>query len=138
MTSWLEARAWQIGAIGGGVVAVGLALALAGTTFQKVGLERDLADAQRELVQVQSDLRTCRGNTTILESTIASRNAEIARISAAGEQKIRDAEIALAGARGETARLTTKINQLLTTPAVGATACERVDAVDRAVQEAFR
>lgn len=136
--NWIEARIWQIGTIGCAVVALGLAVSLGVVIFQKTGLERDIAQHETTIERLSGDLRTCRANTETLEDVIDASNAEIQRVAQAGADKLRAAEEAVAAARGETNRLNARINLLMTTPALGQTVCERVEEVDRAVQEAFQ
>lgn len=138
MFAELRARAWQIGTFGAVAVALSLAVALGVATFQKNGLVRDLERKEAEIVRVKSDLGQCRSNTQTLEKAIENRNAEIQRVAQAGADKLRIAEDAVAAAKGETARTNARINLLMKTPTLGANVCERVDEVDRAVQEAFR
>lgn len=138
MIAWIEARVWQIGAIGGGVVAVGLAVALGVTTFQKVGLERDVARLETRVETVLSDLKTCRGNTLTLVGAIDARNAQIERLGAESAARLSVAEKAVADARAATAATQSRLNRLLNAPASGTTVCERLDEVDRAVLESFQ
>lgn len=138
MIAWLEARAWQVGAIGGGIVAAGLAVALGVSTFQKVGLERDVAQLETRLETVRGDLSTCRTNTRTLEGTIEAQNAEIKRISDEGVARLSAATVAVNEARAATAVAQSRLNRLLNAPATGATVCERLDEVDRAVLESLK
>lgn len=137
MLQWFETRAWQIGAIGGGVVALGLAVTLGITTVQKIGLERDLAKSQREVVQLSTDLRTCRSNTLTLEKSIEAANAEVDRVAQERDARVAQAQAEVAAARQQTAAAQSRINRLLSAPATG-TVCERVDQVDRAILESFQ
>lgn len=138
MLAWLEARVWQVGAIGGGVVAAGLAVALGVTTFQKVGLERDVARLETSVETIKGDLTTCQSNTRTLESTIEDRNREIKRISEEGAARLSAAALAVNEARAVTAATQSRLNRLLNAPASGATVCERLDEVDRAVLESLK
>jgi chromosome segregation ATPase len=138
MIAWLEARIWQVGAISGGVVALGLVASLGVTLYQKAGVERDLARTQVTLEQVRSDLTACRNNTKTLEGSIQDQNQAIDDLRAEGEARKRDAEVALSLAQRESAALRSRITGLLSAPTTGANACERVLDVDRAVVEAFQ
>lgn len=138
MIAWLEARAWQVGAIGAGVVAAALAVALGVSTFQKVGLERDVVQLETRLETVRGDLETCRTNTRTLEGSIEAQNAEIKRISDEGAARLSAATVAVSEARAATAAVQSRLNRLLNAPATGATVCERLDEVDRAVLESLK
>lgn len=138
MFAWLEARAWQVGAISGGVVAVGLAVALGVTAFQKVGLERDVARLETAIETVKGDLTTCQGNTRTLEATITEQNSEIELLGLASKARLAAAEKAVVEARAATAATQSRLNRLLNAPASGVTVCERLDEVDRAVLESLK
>lgn len=138
MIPWIEARIWQIGAVSGGVVAVGLAVALGVTTFQKVGLERDVARLETSVETIKGDLTVCQGNTRTLESTIDARNDEIELLGLASKARLATAEKAVTEARAATAATQSRLNRLLNAPAAGVTVCERLDEVDRAVLESLK
>ncbi len=138
MFAWLEARVWQVGAIGGGMAAVGLAVALGVTTFQKNGVEKDLANAQAEIVQLTGNLRTCRGNTRTLEAGIRDANGKVTAAAQQRDARVAQAEREVAAVRQANAATQSRLNRLLSAPANGATTCERVDQVDRAIQDAFQ
>ena len=138
MFAELRARAWEIGTFAASAVALTLAVALGVTTIQKNGLKDEVERKDAEIVRVKTDLGQCRSNTQTLEKAIEASNAEVQRVAQAGADKLRAAEDLLLAARGETARVNARINLLMKTPALGATQCERVEEIDRAVQEAFR
>lgn len=138
IVQWFESRAWQAGTIAASTFAVGLAVALTVTSFQKAGLERDLATEQATVAAMGRNLDRCRNSNSTLEKAIEERNAEIMRVSRAGADNLRIAEEAVAAARSQNAKLNARVDLLLQSPLLGATQCERIDEVDRAVQEAFR
>ena len=138
MFAELRARAWQIGTFAASAVALSLAVALGVTTIQKNRLAREVERKNAEIIRVKADLGQCRANTQTLEKAIENSNAEIQRVAQAGADKLRVAEDAVAAAKSGTARVNARINLLMKTPALGATQCERVEEIDRAVQEAFR
>lgn len=138
VVQWFEARAWQTGTVVASAAAVGLAIALTVTSFQKAGLERELATEKAAVALAGRDLDRCSSNVATLESKIDFANAEIIRVSRAGADKLRIAEDAIAAARSQNARLNSRIDLLLQTPALGATQCERFLEIDRAVQEAIK
>lgn len=138
IVQWFEARTWQVGAIAASTVAAGLAVALTVTSFQKAGLERDLATEKAAVATAGRNLDRCHTNVDTLKAKIDDQNAEIMRIARAGADKLRLAEDAVAAARSQNTRLNARIDLLLKTPALGATPCERFGEIDTAVQEAFQ
>ena len=135
---WIEARAWQVGAVAAAAVALAMAVSLGVTTFQKRGLERDVARLEKTLVETQGNLTTCRENTRNLEDAINEQNREIQRISQESASRLETAQKDVAAARAATANLQSKLNRLLSAPATGGTVCERLDEIDRAVMESLK
>lgn len=138
IVTWLEGRAWQVATYSCGILIVVLGGLLAVTSFQKSGIERDLARSEAALTKANVNLDRCGANTENLKKAIEDRNTEIMRVSRAGADKLRAAEEAVSAARGQAAKLNARIELLMQTPALGATPCARFDEVDRAVQEAFQ
>lgn len=138
MIARLEARAWQVGAIGGGIVAAALALALGLTVVQRIGLERDVARLETQLEAKRGDLDACRRNTRTLEDTVNAQNGEIELMGLVSKARLSAAEKVVAEARASTAAAQSRLNRLLNAPATGATVCERLDEVDHAVLESLK
>lgn len=138
MIAWLESRVWQVGAIAGAGVALGLAVTLGVTLFQKAGVERDLARTEATVERLTGDLRACRSNARTLEDALDGQNDRIVALGAESAERLAAAEAAVAEARSHGAALQSRLTRLLTAPAAGATTCERIDDIDRAVLEAFR
>lgn len=138
MIAWLEARAWQVGAVVAATAALGLGVSTAVLSFQKVGLERDVARLESDLKSVRGDLRTCQWNTVNLEEAVLEQNEQIREINEQSEARLAEAAAAVDAARGESVRLRKEVTRILSTPATSASVCERVEEIDRAIQEAFR
>ena len=137
MIQWFETRAWQIATSVMGAAALALLVGTTVLSFQKAGLERDLAKANATIERSATDLAQARRNVTALEAAIGKSNAELERVSLAGAERVRAAESAVAAAREQNLALRGRVDRLLSvTPA--SEGCERVDEIDRAVQEAFR
>lgn len=136
--SWIEARAWQVGAVAATAVALTMSVSLGVVTFQKRGLEADLAEAELTIERTTSDLRTCRTNTRDLASAIDTQNASIRRLGEESATRLETAQKDVAAARAATANLQSKLNRLLSAPATGGTVCERLDEIDQAVMESLK
>lgn len=137
MVQWFEARVWQIATSVLGAAALALLITTVVVSFQKAGLERDLAKANATIERSATDLAQARRNVTALEAAIGESNAELERVSLVGAERLRAAEAAVAAAREQNLALRGRVDRLLSvTPA--SEGCERVDEIDRAVQEAFR
>ena len=137
MIQWFETRAWQVATSVLGAAALALLIGTIVLSLQKAGLERDLAKANATIERSATDLAKARRNVTALEAAIGKSNAELERVSLAGAERVRAAESAVAAAREQNLALRGRVDRLLSvTPA--SEGCERVDEIDRAVQEAFR
>lgn len=138
MIAWIEARAWQIGAVAATTIAIGLGISTTVLSFQKIGLERDVARIESDLGESQRNLRTCQWNTVNLEEAVHEQNEQIREIGEKSAAQLAEATAAVDAARGESTRLRKEVSRLLSTPTTSATVCERVEEIDRAIQEAFR
>ena len=137
MVQWFEARAWQIATSVLGAAALALLITAVVLAFQKGGLQRDLAKSQAAVETATTQRDQARRNVITLEAAIKASNAEIERVSQVGAERVQAAERAVAVAREQNLALRGRVDRLLTTSAAG-DSCERVDEIDRAVQEAFR
>lgn len=138
MIGELRARAWRIGAAAGAAASLALAVSLGVTLYQKRGIENDLLQAAAALTRLEGDLATCRRNTTSLEAAIGESNDRINRISEDGVRRQAAAAAAVEAARAASAATQSRLDRLLAAPLSGATACDRLEEVDRAVLESLR
>ena len=137
MVQWFEARVWQIATSVLGAAALALLITTVVVSFQKAGLERDLAKAEATIERSATDLTQARRNVTALETSIKESNAEIERVSLAGAERLRAAEAAVAAAREQNLALRGRVDRLLAATPTGS-GCDRVNEMNQAVQEAFR
>lgn len=138
MIGELRARAWQIGAAAGAAASLAFAVSLGVTLYQKRGVENALLRVEADLSKAQRNYDTCKGNTTSLETAVADRNKQIKQISEEGARRQAAAEAAVEAARAASAVTQFRLDRLLSTQLTGATACDRLEEVDRAVLESLR
>lgn len=138
MVAWIEARIWQIGAIGGGLVALTLAVSLGVALFQKANLERDKAELETQVATLTSNLSQCRRNTASLKDAIDNQNTRIVELESAGRRVAAETANRVAAAERENRDLERRIARLQAVPAQGDDVCERVFETHRQIQEAFR
>jgi len=123
-------------------VAVGLAVLLGVATVQKAGVERERDKLESSVEHPTTGWRArfgqCRGNVLTLEASVEQQNKKIVALGEQSAARLAAADAALSAARRDNAGLNTRLNRLLSAPATGATLCERVEQIDRAVLEAFQ
>lgn len=140
--AWLEARVWQVGAIGASALALTLAVALGVTTLQRNGAARD-RDALRAQIHAPvtgyiARLATCRGNVAALEGGLTRQNAAVDALRRDGAARIAAAEQRLAAAQRAAADARLRADRLLNAPLVEVGRCERFEEADARVLEALR
>lgn len=136
--AWIEARIWQVGAVAAGAAAITFAGALVVANVQKDRLDDEVERLNGRVATLDRDLGTCRSNLRELDLVIADQNAKITMQAEAGRRATAEAAAALARVEQENRRLGARVAVLLAAPADATDQCDRVQQVDRAVQEAFR
>lgn len=142
MLAWLEARAWQVGTFAAGAAALVLAGTLAVTVIQKNAVTRDrdrlFTAIEAPKTGWRDRMAVCSSNVGNLEGAIGERNRKIEQLGLDAAKDLAVAEQQVAAARSVTAALNTRLNRLQSAPAAGATVCERIEVIDRAVLESLK
>ena len=138
---WIEARVWQIGAIGGGLVAAGLAVSLALTTanLHRIEKERDevRASITAPVTGWAARLTTAQNNAATLEARIKDQNARIDALGRDSAVRLAEADKALTAAQRGQAAAEAKVAKIMK-PLVAVDSCARVYEADQRLLESLR
>lgn len=138
---WIEARVWQIGAIGGGLVAAGLAVSLAITAANLHRVEKERDDVRASITAPVTGwaarLTTAQNNAATLEGRVKDQNARIDALGRDSAARLAEAEKALTAAQRGQAVAEAKVAKIMK-PLVGADTCLRVIEADERLMESLR
>jgi chromosome segregation ATPase len=138
---WLEARAWQIGAIAAGAAALGMAvsLSIANARLHDAQATRDALQASIDapVTGWAARLTTAQNNAATLEATIKSRNDQIDAMGKDSKRRLDEAAAALAAADKRAASDQARIDKLMK-PLVGVGTCQRVIEADQRLLESLK
>lgn len=110
-----------------------LALMLVGAKMETGRVRGDLKAQVAESKRLDTALRTCRGNVTTLEESLASQSAAVAAAKADGERRVAAATKAAVEARTARAASDRLVARLTTIKAAGT--CDAREAASRALVE---
>lgn len=140
--SEIRARAWQAGTVAASVVALGLAVSLGVTTFQKNravdranGLQ---AQIDHPITGYRARLSSCQGNLQLVEAAVVTQNTAIDGLRRESDARVAEAQAGLAAARRDAADARYRAERLAGARITGTTGCERVEDADRQVLEMLR
>lgn len=141
MLAELRARAWQLGAIGAGVLVLILSIALAVTVmnFRRVEKERDgvRASITSPVTGWAARLATVQANQARLQAAVNEQNARLSTLSVEGQQRIAAAEQGLADALKGQDKAQAQIARVMK-PLVGSDLCLRVQEADARLMETLK
>lgn len=141
MIAFLTGRLWQVGAIGAGVLAAGLAISLALTSanLHRVEKERDdvRASIEAPVTGWAARLTTAQDNASRLKAAVDDQNARIDALGRDSAARIAEAEKGLAAAQRGQAAAEAKVAKIMK-PLVGADTCLRVIEADERLMESLR
>lgn len=142
MIAWLEARAWQVGAIGAGAAAVALTITLGVTTLQRNAAVRDRdalhAQIHAPVTGYIATAARCEANARELDGSLTRQNAAVEVLRRDGAARIAAAEQRLAAAQRTAADARLRADRLLNIPLTSAARCDRIEEADARVTEALR
>ncbi len=141
MIGFLTGRLWQAGAIGAGVTALGLALALAVTSANLHRVEKERDDVRDSITAPVTGwaarLTTVQANQARLQAAVNDQNARLAAISADGAGRIAAADKDLVEARRGQTKAEAHVARLMK-PLVGSDLCLRVQEADARLMETLK
>ena len=141
IVQWIEARVWQIGAIGGGLVAAGLAVSLALTTANLHRVEKERDDVRASITAPVTGwaarLTTAQNNAGRLQASIDDQNARIDALGRDSAARLAAAEKALTAAQRGQAAAEAKVAKIMK-PLVAADLCLRVQEADARLLESLK
>lgn len=129
---WTALTSRLAGPIAAGVaVALTLALGVQSIRLHDAGVA--LVKTQDQLRQSESNLTTCRNNSTGLELSLKTQTTAVARLEREGAARLAKAESDLAAAQKGRAGAEARAAALLRTPPPGLDSCARMFGADEAV-----
>ena len=141
MIAWLEARAWQVGAIAASAAALSLSVALVASKISEHRLTSQLAEVQASIDDPRTGyivrLAQCRTNYETVSGELGRQNDAIKRQTEDSAKRIAEAEKSLTVAHAATAAAERRIGVLLR-PLVSADTCSRVIEMDERLLESLK